>query len=226
MNEKIAVLEDEKDILELIALHLDKEGYRVYKFSRAEELFKALKKERFDLLVLDLILPDMDGINVCKQVKSHLAPSLPVIMVTAKSELTDKVIGLEMGADDYITKPFAPKELVARVRAVLRRYKTITSGEEVLKIGNSVVIDLTRHSVYVDNKKIGLTFSEFGILKILASKKGWVFSREKIISLLWEGEKVVIERTVDVHIKNLREKLGKAGRYIKNVRGVGYKIEE
>jgi len=226
MNEKIAVLEDEKDILELIALHLDKEGYRVYKFSKAEELFKALEKERFDLLVLDLILPDMDGINVCKQIKSHLAPSLPVIMVTAKSELTDKVIGLEMGADDYITKPFAPKELVARVRAVLRRYKTITSGEEVLKIGNSVVIDLTRHSVYVDNKKIGLTFSEFGILKILASKKGWVFSREKIISLLWEGEKVVIERTVDVHIKNLREKLGKAGRYIKNVRGVGYKIEE
>jgi len=226
MNEKIAVLEDEKDILELIALHLDKEGYRVYKFSRAEELFKALEKERFDLLVLDLILPDMDGINVCKQVKSHLAPSLPVIMVTAKSELTDKVIGLEMGADDYITKPFAPKELVARVRAVLRRYKTITSGEDVLKIGNSVVIDLTRHSVYVDNKKIDLTFSEFGILKILASKKGWVFSREKIINLLWEGEKVVIERTVDVHIKNLREKLGKAGRYIKNVRGVGYKIEE
>jgi len=226
MNEKIAVLEDEKDILELIALHLDKEGYRVYKFSRAEELFKALKKERFDLLVLDLILPDMDGINVCKQVKSHLAPSLPVIMVTAKSELTDKVIGLEMGADDYITKPFAPKELVARVRAVLRRYKTITSGEDVLKIGNSVVIDLTRHSVYVDNKKIDLTFSEFGILKILASKKGWVFSREKIINLLWEGEKVVIERTVDVHIKNLREKLGKAGKYIKNVRGVGYKIEE
>jgi len=226
MNEKIAVLEDEKDILELIALHLDKEGYRVYKFSRAEELFKALEKERFDLLVLDLILPDMDGINVCKQVKSHLAPSLPVIMVTAKSELTDKVIGLEMGADDYITKPFAPKELVARVRAVLRRYKTITSGEDVLKIGNSVVIDLTRHSVYVDNKKIDLTFSEFGILKILASKKGWVFSREKIINLLWEGEKVVIERTVDVHIKNLREKLGKAGKYIKNVRGVGYKIEE
>jgi len=226
MNEKIAVLEDEKDILELIALHLDKEGYRVYKFSRAEELFKALEKEKFDLLVLDLILPDMDGINVCKQVKSHLAPSLPVIMVTAKSELTDKVIGLEMGADDYITKPFAPKELVARVRAVLRRYKTITSGEDVLKIGNSVVIDLTRHSVYVDNKKIDLTFSEFGILKILASKKGWVFSREKIINLLWEGEKVVIERTVDVHIKNLREKLGKAGKYIKNVRGVGYKIEE
>lgn len=225
MNEKIAVLEDEKDILELIALHLDKAGYRVYKFSKADDLFKTIEKEKFDLLVLDLILPDMDGIDVCKQIKTSLAPALPVIMVTAKSETEDKIIGLEMGADDYITKPFSPKELIARVRAVLRRYKATTS-EDTIKVGNNLIIDLSKHSVYVDGKKVDLTFAEFGILKILASKKGWVFSREKIINLLWEGEKFVIERTVDVHIKNLREKLGKAGRYIKNVRGIGYKIEE
>ncbi|MCX8082483.1 MAG: response regulator transcription factor [bacterium] len=226
MNEKIAVLEDEKDILELITLHLDKAGYRVCKFSKADDLFKAFEKERFDLLILDLILPDMDGIDVCKQIKTSICPSLPVIMVTAKTEIEDRIIGLEMGADDYITKPFSPKELVARVKAVIRRYKTITSGEDIIKIGTNLIIDLTKHSVYVDGKKIELTFAEFGILKILASKKGWVFPRDKIINLLWEGEKFVIERTVDVHIKNLRDKLGKAGRYIKNVRGIGYKIEE
>jgi len=176
-------------------------------------------------LVLDLILPDMDGMDVCKQIKTSTSPALPIIMLTAKSELTDKILGLEMGADDYITKPFSPKEVIARVRAVLRRYKISETGETI-KIGNSVVIDMTGHNVYVDNKKIDLTFAEFGILKILASKKGWVFSREKIINLLWEGEKVVIERTVDVHIKNLRKKLGKSAKYIKNIRGVGYKIEE
>ncbi|MDD3726310.1 MAG: response regulator transcription factor [Candidatus Ratteibacteria bacterium] len=226
MNEKIAVLEDEKDILELIAFHLNKAGYRVYKFSKADDLFKSMEREKFDLLILDLILPDMDGIDICKQIKTSISPALPIIMVTAKAETEDKIIGLEMGADDYITKPFSPKELVARVKTVLRRYKTTFYGEEIIKIGNSLVIDTAKHSVYVDNKQAKLTFAEFGILKILASKKGWVFSRDKIIKLLWEGEKVVIERTVDVHIKNLREKLGKAGKYIKNVRGVGYKIEE
>jgi len=152
MNERIAILEDEKDILELIALHLDKSGYRVYKFSKADDLFKALTKEKFDLLVLDLILPDMDGMDVCKQIKTSTSPALPIIMLTAKSELTDKILGLEMGADDYITKPFSPKEVIARVRAVLRRYKISETGETI-KIGNSVVIDMTGHNVYVDNKR-------------------------------------------------------------------------
>lgn len=226
MNEKIAILEDEKDILELISLHLEKANYRVYKFSKADELFKAIEKEKFDLLILDLILPDMDGIDVCKQIKLSISPNLPIIMVTARTEISDRVIGLEIGADDYITKPFSPKELVARVKAVLRRYKTTTFEHEIIKIGSDILIDIPKHSVYVKNKKVELTFAEFGILKILASKKGWVFPRDKIVNLLWEGEKFVIDRTIDVHIKNLRKKLGKAGRYIKSVRGVGYKIEE
>jgi len=226
MNEKIAVLEDERDILELIALHLGKAGYRAVKFSKADDLFKAAAKESFNLLILDLILPDMDGIDVCKLIKSSTELScLPVIMVTAKTELADKLVGLEVGADDYITKPFSPKELVARVRAVLRRYSP-KHGSEKIRIGKILLIDPARREVYADDKKIALTVAEFGILQILASKKGWVFTREKIIDTLWEGEKAVIERTVDVHVKNLRDKLGKAGRYIKNVRGVGYKIEE
>ncbi|MCM8821049.1 MAG: response regulator transcription factor, partial [Candidatus Omnitrophica bacterium] len=207
MNEKIAVLEDEKDILELIALHLGKAGYRVEKFSKVDDFFKSAVKEAFDLLVLDLILPDMDGIEVCKQIKATPElSSLPVIMVTAKTELADKIVGLEVGADDYITKPFSPKELVARVKAVLRRYSPKPTEDKIV-IGNILRIEPAKREVYVEGKKIDLTFSEFGILNILASKKGWVFSREKIIDILWEGEKVVIDRTVDVHVKTLREKL-------------------
>lgn len=226
MNEKIAVLEDEKDILELISLHLGKAGYRVTKFSTADDFFKAAARESFALLVLDLILPDMDGVDVCRHIKqSPELSSIHVVMVTAKSELSDKVVGLEMGADDYVTKPFSPRELVARVRAVLRRFPP-PPGAEKISVGKTLVIDTARREVFAENRKIDLTFAEFGILQILASKKGWVFSREKIIEALWEGEKAVIERTVDVHVKNLRAKLGKAGKCIKNVRGVGYKIEE
>ncbi len=226
MNEKIAVLEDEKDIRELIVLHLEKSGYRVTAFSNAGSLFKSLEQNSFNLLILDLILPDMDGIDVCKSIKGNPKFSyMPVVMVTAKTEVTDRIVGLEMGADDYIAKPFSPKELVARIRAVLRRYSS-TPETEKISIGKTLTIDAARREVYVDNKKTELTFAEFGILQILASKKGWVFTREKIIDTLWEGEKAVIERTVDVHVKNLREKLGKAGKHIKNVRGVGYKIEE
>ncbi|MCM8762426.1 MAG: response regulator transcription factor [Candidatus Omnitrophica bacterium] len=226
MKEKIAILEDEKDILELIALHLGKDGYRVEKFSKVDDFFKSATKESFDLLVLDLILPDMDGIEVCKQIKANPElSSLPIIMVTAKTELADKIVGLEVGADDYITKPFSPKELVARVKAVLRRYSQKPDGDKIV-IGNILRIEPAKREVYVEDKKIDLTFAEFGILQILASKKGWVFSREKIIDILWEGEKVVIDRTIDVHVKTLREKLGKAKKFIKTVRGVGYKIEE
>ncbi len=225
MNNRIAVLEDDVEIRDLIKLHLEKASFKVRTFSRAEDFFNALSSESFALLLLDLMLPDMDGLDVCKAIKRDPSHDMPVIMVTAKTEIADRIVGLELGADDYISKPFSPRELVARVRSVLRRFASGGQGEAKIDIG-VLSIDPGRHEVAVEGRKIdSLTQSEFKILCLLASRQGWVFSRDKILEALWEGEKLVIERTVDVHVKNLRDKLGKAKSYIKNVRGVGYKIE-
>ena len=225
MNELIAVIDDEPDILELVSLHLTKSNFKVKGFLNAESFFKFLSSRMPDLIILDLMLPDADGIEICKYLKSNQEfSSIPVIMLTARADETDKVLGLELGADDYVTKPFSPRELVARVKAVLRR-KTQDSGKKI-KIGDILLIDLNKFEVFVENKKIDLTPTEFRILKILASKKGWVFTRDQILDHLWGQEKAVLDRTIDVHIKNLREKLGKAAKFIKNIRGIGYKIEE
>ena len=225
MNELIAVIDDEPDILELVSLHLTKANFKVKGFLNAESFFKFLSSKIPDLIILDLMLPDADGIEICKYLKSSQNfSSIPIIMLTARASETDKVLGLELGADDYVTKPFSPRELVARVKAVLRR-KTQDFGKKI-KIGEILLIDLNKFEVFVENKKIDLTPTEFRILKILASKKGWVFTRDQILDHLWGHDKAVLDRTIDVHIKNLREKLGKASRFIKNVRGVGYKIEE
>ena len=225
MNELIAVIDDEPDILELVSLHLTKSGFKVKEFLTAESFFKFLSSKIPDLIILDLMLPDSDGIEICKYLKSKEDfKFIPVIMLTARATETDKVLGLELGADDYVTKPFSPRELVARVKAVLRR-KTQESGKKI-KIGDILLIDLNKFEVFVENKKIDLTPTEFRILKILASKKGWVFTRDQILNHLWGQEKAILDRTIDVHIKNLREKLGKAAKFIKNVRGIGYKVEE
>ncbi len=225
MNELIAVIDDEPDILELVSLHLTKSGFKVKEFLNAESFFKFLSSKMPDLIILDLMLPDSDGIEICKYLKSKEDfKFIPVIMLTARADEADKVLGLELGADDYVTKPFSPRELVARVKAVLRR-KTQDSGKKI-KIGDILLIDLNKFQVFVENKKIDLTPTEFRILKILASKKGWVFTRDQILNHLWGHDKAVLDRTIDVHIKNLREKLGKASKFIKNVRGIGYKIEE
>ena len=225
MNELIAVIDDEPDILELVSLHLTKANFKVKGFLNAESFFKFLSSKIPDLIILDLMLPDADGIEICKYLKSSQNfSSIPIIMLTARASETDKVLGLELGADDYVTKPFSPRELVARVKAVLRR-KTQDSGEKI-KIGDILLIDLNKFQVFVENKKIDLTPTEFRILKILATKKGWVFTRDQILDHLWGQEKAVLDRTIDVHIKNLREKLGEAAKFIKNVRGIGYKIEE
>ena len=225
MNELIAVIDDEPDILELVSLHLTKANFKVKGFLNAESFFKFLSFKIPDLIILDLMLPDADGIEICKYLKSNQNfSSIPIIMLTARVDEADKVLGLELGADDYVTKPFSPRELVARVKAVLRR-KTQDSGKKI-KIGEILLIDLNKFEVFVENKKIDLTPTEFRILKILASKKGWVFTRDQILDHLWGQEKAVLDRTIDVHIKNLREKLGEAAKFIKNVRGMGYKIEE
>jgi DNA-binding response OmpR family regulator len=226
MNELIAIIEDEPDIVDLISLHLKKGGFRVEGFETGDGFLKFLHKRIPDLVILDLMLPDADGLEICKFLKKKDEFSaIPIIMVTAKGEETDKILGLELGADDYVTKPFSPKELVARVKAVLRR-KTKEEHATVIEIGQILSINPDKFEATVEGQKIELTSTEFRILELLASKKGWVFTRDKILDYLWGNEKLVLDRTVDVHVKNLREKLGKAKKMIKNVRGIGYKVEE
>jgi len=228
-NEKhlVYVVDDETDILELISIHLAKAGYEVEKFTEAAPMLSALNRKQPDLLVLDLMLPDMDGLDVCKRLKgSDNFSEIPIVMVTAKTDELDIVLGLELGADDYITKPFSPRELTARVKAVLRRGKSQKdSTRKRISFGDILVIEPEKYEVHVEGERINLTSTEFLLLKTMAEKPGWVFSREKILDRLWKDEKDVFDRTVDVHIKNLREKLGPAGKLVKNIRGVGYKLE-
>jgi DNA-binding response OmpR family regulator len=222
----VAAVDDEEDIRELLSIGLAKAGYKVKTFEDGSDFDRYIEKETPDAVLLDMMLPDTDGIEILKSLKSNeKTKNIPVIMLTAKSDETDKIVGLELGADDYVTKPFSLKELAARIKAVLRRND---SEEEIkrISIGKSVVIDILKHEVSVDGKLVELTSTEFNILVILAEHKGWVMSRDKILRKLWGSEKMVIDRTVDVHIKKIREKLGKSGSMIKNIRAVGYKIEE
>ncbi|MGE5481026.1 MAG: response regulator [Chloroflexota bacterium] len=222
----IAIVDDEPDIVELIALHLERSGFKIKSFDHAEGLFKYLKTGTPDLVLLDLMLPDADGFEICKFLKKEdKYQSIPVIMLTARSEEMDKIIGLELGADDYVTKPFSPRELVARIKAVLRRDEKPQKSHRI-RIGDNLEIDLQRYEVTVEGKRVELTSTEYRILVLLSERKGWVYARDQILDYLGVQEKGVLDRTVDVHIKNLREKLGPAGKYIKNIRGVGYKLEE
>lgn len=229
MKEYVAIIDDEEDIGELVDVHLKKNNYQTGVFYNATDFLNSLKKKLPDLIILDLMLPDMDGIEVCKILKnSKEYKKIAVIMLTAKQDEIDKIIGLEIGADDYVTKPFSPRELVARVKAVLRRNSENQedSEENLININDLIFVDLRSYQVTDDkNNIINLTSTEFKILQILAGKRGWVFSREKLIAHIWGEERYVIERTIDVHIKNLREKLGEAGKLIKNVRSVGYKLD-
>jgi DNA-binding response OmpR family regulator len=225
-NRLVAIVDDEPDILELVSLHLSKAGFAVRTFPDAGRFQKSLASSLPDLVILDLMLPDADGIDVCRDLKRDVRTAhLPVVMLTARGDELDRVIGLEIGADDYITKPFSPKELVARVKAVLRRHVRQEASGSV-DLADGIVMDLNRYEVSVRGRKLDLTTTEFKLLQILAERRGWVFSRDEILSRLWGDEKAVIDRTIDVHITNLRKKLGKAGRLIENVRGVGYKLRD
>jgi two-component system phosphate regulon response regulator PhoB/two-component system alkaline phosphatase synthesis response regulator PhoP len=226
LKELIAILDDEPDILDLVSLHLKKAGFRIEGFLDAENFFQFMDSKIPDLIILDLMLPDADGFEICKYLKKKDEfTSIPIVMLTAKGEEMDKVLGLELGADDYVTKPFSPKELVARVKAVLRRHPQRDTAQKI-EVGGELSILPDKYEVYVKEQRIELTSTEFKILQLLASKKGWVFTRDQILDYLWGKEKAVVDRTVDVHIKHLREKLGKAARFIKNIRGVGYKLVE
>lgn len=226
MNELIAIIDDEPDILELVSLHLTRTGFSVKEFADADSFNTFIETNTPDLIVLDLMLPDTDGLELCKTLKKKDAfATIPVIMLTAKGEETDKILGLELGADDYVTKPFSPKELVARVKAVLRRQTRKVESKKI-EIAGRVLIDLEKFEVTVKGKKIDLTTTEFRVLQLLASRKGYVFSRDTILNYLWGDEKAVVDRTIDVHIRHLREKLGSAASLIKNIRGIGYKLEE
>ena len=226
LNKLIAIVDDEKDIVELVSLNLSNAGFKTREFFDAESFLRSLQIEKPDFIILDLMLPDMDGFDVCKWLKNNdQYSSIPVIMLTAKVEETEKILGLEIGADDYVTKPFSTRELVARVRAVLRRNKHKEETKKIT-IGNMLNIDPDKYEVEVEGKKIELTTTEFKILHLLASKKGRIQTREQILDHLWGHEKTVVDRTIDVHIRHLREKLENAAIFIKNMRGLGYKIEE
>jgi len=224
MSATIAVLDDEEDILELLDLHLKGAGFRVEPFTDPERFLKYLEGHIPDLVLLDLMLPVMDGVEICRLMKrSDVWGAIPIIMLTAKAAEVDKVLGLEMGADDYVTKPFSARELVARVKAVLRR--PARGDERTIAVSEALVLDTEKHEARLGGAKLDLTSTEFNILKLLAAKKGRVLTREQILDHLWGDEKIVIDRTVDVHIRNLRHKLGPEAGVIKNVRGVGYKVE-
>ncbi|MFA4967527.1 MAG: response regulator transcription factor [Candidatus Margulisiibacteriota bacterium] len=222
---KVLIIEDEKDIVQALEYNLKKEGFET---SKAYDGIQGLKlaTETFpDIILLDLMLPGMDGLELCRMIKKDKrTESIPIIMLTAKSGETDKIVGLEVGADDYITKPFSMRELIARIRAILKRYGKKEKPTGAIIKFNDLEIDSDRHTVKASGKEIELTAKEFALLKYLAENKNNVFSRDRLLDSIW-GINVAIEtRTVDVHIRRLREKLGKAGKHIKTLRGVGYKF--
>jgi two-component system phosphate regulon response regulator PhoB len=226
-TERILVVDDEEDLLELIRFNLSKEGYRVTTVATGEAAINEARNTLPDLIVLDLLLPKVDGLNVCKTLKADGRTShIPIVMLTAKSEEADVVTGLELGADDYITKPFSPRVLVARLRSVLRR----RSQQEIDDPGtihlHEIVIHPGRHEVLVNGESVDLTFTEFRLLNFLAKKPGWAFSRAQIVDAVKGEDYPVTERSVDVQIVGLRKKLGSQGSYIETVRGVGYRFKE
>ena len=223
---KIVVIEDEVDILEVINYNLSKEGFDVYSALEGEEGLALIKKEVPDLVLLDLMLPGLDGIEICRKLKTDYSTrSIPIIMVTAKGEESDIVLGLGMGADDYMVKPFRPRELMARIRSVLRRGDFIEEGEGLVSI-DELVIDINRHEVKLEGKKIVLTAMEFKLLHFLASHPGQVFTRENLLNHISSDDTFIIDRNIDVHIRSIRKKLNKHRELIETIHRVGYRFRD
>jgi len=223
---KILVIDDEPDLRELVRINLDQAGYSVETASSGREALHALRHSAPDLVVLDLMLPDISGTELCRKIRSDPAlAEIPVIMLTAKATEVDRVVGFELGADDYVTKPFSPRELALRVAAVLRRRFADSVTEQALEHG-AIRLDAARHRCTVDGAERSLTAKEFNLLLELMSRPGRVVTRERLLERVWGSNVTVTPRTIDTHLKRLREKLGHAGDSIETVRGVGYRFAD
>ena len=218
---RIMVVDDEPNIIELARLYLEREGYQVDGIGNGEDALSRLGDINPDLVVLDVMLPDIDGFEVCRQLRTK--SDVPILMLTARREDIDKILGLELGADDYFTKPFNPRELVARVKAILRRYQTGTKASDIIDAGR-LRIDLSRHKVTVDGQSVQLRTKEFTLLAAFAQNIEMVLTREKLLEMVWGYDYYGETRTVDVHVNHLRDKIAGSGAKIETVRGVGYKM--
>ncbi|MGE5557371.1 MAG: winged helix-turn-helix domain-containing protein [Bacillota bacterium] len=227
-GEKILIVDDEPNIVELVDFHLKKEGYTVVSALTGKTALAMASNENPDLIILDLMLPEIDGLEVCKMLRKEMkTKNIPIIMLTAKSEEVDRVLGLEMGADDYVTKPFSPRELVARVKAVLRRI-TQTEQDDIIKCGD-LVLDAFQHELTIRGKAVDLTPKEFELLRLLMQNRGRVFTREFLLEQVWGYEFYGDTRTVDVHIRRLRQKIEQDPSnpvLLETVHGVGYRFKE
>ena len=224
---KVLLVEDEEDIREMVHFNLFKERYEVLLASDGQAALDIATNENPDLIVLDVMIPKVDGFEVCRTLKKDIeTKKIPIIMLTAKGEEEDVIKGLEVGADDYITKPFSPKVLLARIKAVLRRTKTVLKGSKSVFTINDLKIDHLKRKTFLKGIEINLTYTEFQILHLLAQKSGWVFTRGQIVDSIRGENHAITDRSVDVQIVNLRKKMGEQGNMIETVRGVGYRFKE
>jgi DNA-binding response OmpR family regulator len=224
---KILIVEDEKDILQLVKLYLEKEGFRTITAMTGSDALRQVKAERPDLMILDLMLPEMDGLEVCKKIRLNSDTALlPIVMLTAKAEESDTVIGLELGADDYVTKPFSPKALVARVKALLRRLDRNAGEPRSTYHYGPLAVDSSRHEARIDGREVSLTAKEFGLLEHLLRNIGRVLTRDVLLNAVWGYDYYGTTRTVDVHVRRLKQKIPLLEDAIVSVKSLGYKLRE
>jgi DNA-binding response OmpR family regulator len=224
-KEKILVVEDEKHISKLVTYNLEKAGYEVYAALTGEEALKLLGCYPFDLIILDIMLPGMDGFEVCRTIKQDpKLKNIPIIMLTAKGEEVDRIVGLELGADDYVVKPFSPRELTLRIKAILKRGNALEPQKNIITAKN-LTVDIEKHTVVIGRNEIILTPMEFKLLVTLLERRGRLQTRDRLLSDVWDMAADVDTRTIDTHIKRLRKKLGSLGKLIETVRGLGYRFE-
>ncbi len=225
-QESILIVEDDQNIAKLVKYNFEKAGFRTAVVITGEEALEFLSRQMADLIILDIMLPKMDGFETCRRLKDdNRLASIPIMMLTARGEEVDRVVGFELGADDYVVKPFSPRELILRAKTILRRGQVKENVKENLRSGD-LEIDIPRHRVSVKTKEIVLTPMEFKLLVILLERRGRVQSREELLSAVWNIEADVTTRTVDTHVKRLRQKLGKSGEALETIRGLGYRFNE